>query len=54
MSVVRLAGGYALDIYSFNPWWRTGGVDAALAGRRRRILKDVLSFLDLRQMQILF
>lgn len=43
-----------MEIYDFNPWWRTGRLPANLTGKRRRLFKDVVSYLDLRQMCVLY
>ncbi|MEW6555056.1 MAG: ATP-binding protein [Actinomycetota bacterium] len=43
-----------MDIYIFNPWWRTGEVPSSLAGRKRRALEELLPYLDLRQILILY
>jgi len=43
-----------MDVFGFNPWWRTGRVPTSLVGRRRKIFSEVFSYLDLRQMQILY
>lgn len=40
------------ELSFFNPWWRDGRVSQSLAGKKRRILKDVLQYLDLRQILI--
>lgn len=41
-----------MDLLMFNPWWQESKVPKALVGRRRRILRDVLRYLDLRQILI--
>jgi len=38
-----------INLNYFNPWWRTGRVDKKLTGKRRRIFKEVLEYIDLRQ-----
>ncbi len=43
-----------MDINIFNPWWRTGKVPSSLVGRKRRAFKELLPYLDLRQILILY
>lgn len=43
-----------MDIYIFNPWWRTGEVPPSLVGRKRRAFKELQPYLDLRQILILY
>jgi len=43
-----------MDINIFNPWWRTEEVPSSLAGRKRRALEELLPYLDLRQILILY
>jgi predicted AAA+ superfamily ATPase len=43
-----------MDINIFNPWWRTGEVPPGFTGRKRKALKELLSYLDLRQIIILY
>ncbi len=43
-----------MDINIFNTWWRTGEVPRTLVGRRRRVLKELLPYVDLRQILILY
>lgn len=41
------------DLSIFNPWWEQKRVPEALVGKRRRILVDILKYLDVRQILIL-
>lgn len=43
-----------MDIYTFNPWWRTGEVPPGLLGRKRRALRELLSYIDHRQILVLY
>lgn len=43
-----------MDITIFNPWWRSGSVPASLVGRKRRALQELLPYLELRQILILY
>lgn len=41
-----------MDLLIFNPWWREGKVPEALVGKKRRVLRKILPYLELRQMLI--
>lgn len=41
-----------MDLLVFNPWWREGKVPEALVGKKRRMLVEILQYLNLRQMLI--
>lgn len=43
-----------MPLFDFNPWWRTSSVPKNQIGKSREILDEILSFLDYRQMIILF
>lgn len=43
-----------MPLYDFNPWWKTSSVPKDQAGKKREIFDEILSFLDYRQMIILF
>lgn len=43
-----------MDIYDFNPWWRSSRVPSELAGKTRSILSEILPYLDYRQMILLY
>jgi len=43
-----------MDINMFNPWWRTGEISKNLVGKKRRALKELLPYLDLKQILILY
>lgn len=42
-----------LNLQGFNPWWETGTVPQLLIGKKRRLLGELMKYIDLRQMQIL-
>ncbi len=37
-----------MDLLIFNPWWREEKVPEALVGKKRRALKEILPYLELR------
>ncbi len=43
-----------MNIYDFNPWWRSSQVPSELVGKTRSILSEILSYLDYRQMILLY
>ena len=43
-----------MPLYDFNPWWKTSSVPKGQAGKKREIFDQILSFLDYRQIIILF
>jgi predicted AAA+ superfamily ATPase len=43
-----------MPLYEFNPWWKTSSVPRGQAGKKREIFDHILSFLDYRQIIILF
>jgi hypothetical protein len=43
-----------MDIYDFNPWWRSSQVPSELVGKTRDIRSEILSYLDYRQMILLY
>ena len=43
-----------MNINDFNAWWRTGEVQKALLGRKRRALKELQPYIDLRQIVVLY
>jgi len=42
-----------LDLVKFNHWWQEGKVNSALVGKPRQALKEILPYLDRRQILIL-
>ncbi|NVM23093.1 MAG: ATP-binding protein [Desulfobacterales bacterium] len=43
-----------MPLYEFNPWWKTSSVPRGQTGKKREIFDQILSFLDYRQIIILF
>jgi len=43
-----------MPLHDFNPWWKTSSVPKGQAGKKREIFDEILSFLDYRQIVILF
>ncbi|MBI5073567.1 MAG: ATP-binding protein [Nitrospirae bacterium] len=38
-----------MDLQSFNPWWKTGKVSPEFTGRKRKIFKEIVHYIDKRQ-----
>ena len=43
-----------MPLYDFNPWWKTSSVPKGQVGKKRGVFDEILSFLDYRQIIILF
>jgi predicted AAA+ superfamily ATPase len=42
-----------MNLQYFNPWWKDGGVPSLLLGKERKIFREILASLDMRQMVVL-
>ncbi|MBI5846480.1 MAG: ATP-binding protein [Nitrospirae bacterium] len=38
-----------MDLQSFNPWWKTGKISPEFIGRKRKIFKEIVPYIDKRQ-----
>ena len=43
-----------MDIFEFNPWWKTMSVPQKFVGKNRDIFNKILSYMDYRQIILLF
>ncbi|MDY6837056.1 MAG: ATP-binding protein [Thermodesulfobacteriota bacterium] len=43
-----------MHVYAFNPWWRTARVPRGQVGQKRHVFGQIASFLDYRQILVLF
>ena len=43
-----------MSLYDFNPWWKTSSVPKHFTGQKRELFDNIDSFLDYRQIIILF
>ncbi|MBU0987077.1 MAG: AAA family ATPase [Proteobacteria bacterium] len=43
-----------MQIIDFNPWWKSSEVPSDLAGQPRRMLPELTSYLDYRQIILLY
>ncbi len=43
-----------MQLHEFNPWWKISEIPEELTGKRREILAEIISYLDYRQILLLF
>ena len=41
-----------MELFVFNPWWREGTISKTLVGLRRKVMQEILPYLDMRQILI--